>query len=122
MAKYRDQTAGFRGQASATAGFRGQISLTGSQHPATNNTFYGLSMAELSRLASQHEANLQQLRQQSFENELGTGGWADGKHEANLQQLRQQSFENELGTGRSACSKYEFSLQQLRKQSFENEL
>jgi hypothetical protein len=77
MAKYRGQTAGFRGQASATAGFRGQASLTDSQHPATNNTFYGLSMAELSRLASQHEANLQQLRKQSFENELGTGGWAN---------------------------------------------
>jgi hypothetical protein len=84
MAKYRDQTAGFRGQASATAGFRGQTSLTGSQHPATNNTFYGLSMAELSRLASQHEANLQQLRKQSFENELGTGGWGYGN---SLQQL-----------------------------------
>jgi hypothetical protein len=102
VAKFRGQasaTAGFRGQASATAEFRGQASLTDSQHPATNNTFYGLSMAELSRLASQHEANLQQLRQQSFENELGTGGWSYDKHEVSLHQLRKQSFENELETG-----------------------
>jgi hypothetical protein len=71
-----------RGCDSLIAKYRGQASLTGSQqHPATNNTFYGLSMAELSRLASEHEANLQHLRQQSFENELGTGGWADCKHE-----------------------------------------
>jgi hypothetical protein len=66
--------------------------LTGSQHPATNNTFYGLSMAELSRLASQHEANLQQLRQQSFENELGTGRSACSKHEVSLQQLSKKAF------------------------------
>ncbi len=120
VAKYRGQTTGFRGQGSAAAGFRGQASLTNSQHPATNNTFYGLSMAELSRLASQHEANLQQLRKQSFEKELGTGGWANtrpicnnfanialrmsleqvgGQTQGHLQQLRKQSFENELGTG-----------------------
>jgi hypothetical protein len=60
-----------------------------------------------------HEVNLQQLRKQSFENELGTGRSACSKHEVSLQQLRKQSFENELGTGGWSHGNYEVSLQHL---------